>query len=199
MKTRTIWMGCLAALLLPTAAWTQGTPTRVGSWELSLGAGAGSLDGALRTFLGSGAPEYRFASSAIPGKGQATVIGRVGYHVSRNFGLTASGAIAKGSGMTFLSPSVGLVLTTNLDARTSPFLELTTGFTRIDGRNDRVTHSIWGLGVGGGVRYELGPELALRLDGQLRIEGYDEVPMTKSTAVQPVFSLGLSYFVGGRP
>ena len=58
--------------------------------------------------------------------------------------------------------------------------------------------AVWGFQTVFGVRHMVGKGLALRLEGRLEIEGYDEVPMTKSTVVNPLVTFGLSYFVGGR-
>ena len=156
------------------------------------------LDASLRDFLASGAPEYRFASSTTPGRGVPTVVARLGYNFTRNVGFSISGGAAKSSGVTYLTPAAALTFTGNLNAKTSPFLLIGTELTRISGINGRVTHSTWGAHAGLGIRSMVSEHLALRLEGQVRFEGYDEVPMTKKTAVNPVVTLGLSYFLGGR-
>ena len=202
MRNRLVMMAWIvAAGCLPAAAMAQSQLPAVrgdGSWELSLGGGMMFLDASLRDFLASGAPEYRFASSTTPGRGVPTVVARVGYNFTRNIGFSISGGAAKSSGITYLTPTAALTFTGNLNAKTSPFLLVGTEFTRISGLNSRVTHSTWGLHAGLGVRSMVSDNLALRLEGQLRFEGYDEVPMTKHTVVNPVVTLGLSYFVGGR-
>lgn len=156
------------------------------------------LDTALRDFLASGAPEYRFAGSASPSRGVPTVVARLGYSFTRNVGFSIGGGVAKSSGVTYLTPSAALTFSGNLNAGTSPFLLIGTHFTRIGGGNDRLTHSTWGLHAGVGVRSMIGDNLALRLEGQLRFEGYNEVPMAKETVMNPVITLSLSYFLGGR-
>ncbi len=195
----TAW--ALATGVVPTVAMAQQQlpPVRGdGSWELSVGAGMLFLDASLRDFLASGAPEYRFASSATPGRGVPTIVARLGHNFTRHLGFSISGGAAKKAGITYLTPSASLTFTGNLNAKTSPFLLVGTEFTRISGRNSRVTHSTWGLHAGLGVRSMVSDNLALRLEGQLRFEGFDEVPMTKHSVVNPVVTLGLSYFVGGR-
>lgn len=191
----------LATGLMPTVALAQQQlpPVRGdGSWELSVGAGLLFLDPSLRDFLASGAPEYRFANSATPGRSVPTVVVRLGHNFTRHIGFSLSGGAAKKAGVTYLTPGASLTFTGNLNATTNPFLMVGTQFTRISGLNSRVTHSTWGLHAGVGVRSMISDNLALRLEGQLRFEGFDEVPMTKHTVLNPVVTLGFSYFMGGR-
>jgi outer membrane protein OmpA-like peptidoglycan-associated protein len=86
----------------------------------------------------------------------------------------------------------------NLNGSTSPFLMIGTELTRIEGDNERVTHSTWGALAGAGIRQMLSESLALRLEGRVRFEGYDEVPMSTHTVYNPVVTLGFSYFTRGR-
>lgn len=187
------------AIGVPVSAAAQQTAAahREGSWELSAGAGLLAVDASLRGFLGSGAPEYRFANTIKPGSTAGTVVLRLGYNFSPHIGVSIAGGAASSSGVTYLTPSAALTVTGNLNAKTSPFALIGTDFTRISGNNSRVTHSVWGLQAGLGVRHMIGEDLALRLEGRLQIEGYDEVPMSKSTVLNPVLTFGVSYFVGG--
>lgn len=179
------------------AAQQPAASHREGRWELSGGAGLTVVDASLRGFLGSGAPEYRFANSTTPGANVGTVVLRLGYNFSRHIGVSVAGATGSGAGVSYLTPSAAVTFTGNLNAKTSSFALIGTDFTRISGNNSRVTHSVWGLQTGLGVRHMVGDDLALRLEGMLQIEGYDEVPMTKKTVVNPVVTFGVSYFVGG--
>jgi outer membrane protein OmpA-like peptidoglycan-associated protein len=194
----------LLTVLAPALAIAQQQPARTaeprreGSWEFSLGGGMLFLDTALRDFLGSGAPESRFANVATPGRGTPTAVARVGYNFTRHLGLSVSAGGAVGSGITYLNPTEALTYTMNLNAKTSPFVLIGTELTRISGDNDRVTHSTWGAHAGLGVRHMVGEKLALRLEGRMRIAGYDEVPMRTHTTYSPLVNLGVSYFVGGR-
>lgn len=186
---------CLAA---PAASQDRPAAHRDGSWELSLGTGATFVDASLRGFLGSGAPEYRFANGPTLGSAVSVLMFRLGYNVSRRVGLSVASGVAGGDGVSYLTPSVALTFTPNLNARTSPFLLVGTEFTRISGNHDRVTHSVWGAHAGLGLRSRITDALALRLEGLLQMEGYREVPMTKRTVLNPTITLGLSYFIGGR-
>jgi outer membrane protein OmpA-like peptidoglycan-associated protein len=173
-------------------------PHREGSWEFSLGGGALFNDTALRDFLGSGAPESRFADRAVPSRATPTVVARVGYNISRHVGISVSAGGARGAGVTYLNPAAALTLTGDLNARTSPFLLIGTELTRINGENDRVTHSVWGATAGLGIRQMLSESFALRAEGRVQFAGYHEVPMRKETTFSPLAQLGFSYFVGGH-
>ena len=199
MGNRLVFAAWVLAVSGPASAVAQrpAAAERQGSWELSAGAGLKAVDGSLRGFLGSGAPEYRFANSTTPGATAATAVLRIGYNVSSHVGFSVAGGTASSSGVSYLTPSAAITFTGNLNAKTSPFGLIGTDFTRISGNNSRVTHSVWGFQAGLGVRHMVGEGLALRLEGRLEIEGYDEVPMTKSTVVNPLVTFGLSYFVGG--
>ncbi len=199
MRNRILMTAWALAVCLPTLAMAQQeTAHREGSWEFSLGAGYLFLDSGLRDFLASGAPEYRFASSASPASGAPLAVARVGYNFNSHLGLSVSGEAARGSGMTHYTPTGALTYTVNLNANTSPFLMIGTELTRIEGDNDRVTHSVWGALAGVGIRQMISDNLALRLEGRVRFENYDEVPMPDHTVYNPLVTLGLSYFTGGR-
>jgi len=200
MRNRILKSVWILAAFLPALVTAQQAPAvhREGSWEFSLGGGFMLLDAALRDFLGSGAPEYRFANTASPSRGIPLAAGRVGYNFTRNLGVSVSAGGALGSGVTYLTPTAAVTYTVNLNAKTSPFVLIGTEFTRITGNNDRVTHSTWGAGAGLGIRQFVGENLALRLEGRMRFEGYDEVPMRKNTTFSPVVTLGFSYFTRGR-
>ncbi len=199
MGNRLVQAAWALAMGWPLVAAAQPSPAahREGSWELSAGAGLMAVDASLRGFLGSGAPEYRFANSTKPGSTAGTVVLRLGYNFSPHIGFSVAGGAASSSGVTYLTPSAAITFTGNLNAKTSPFALIGTDFTRISGNNSRRTHSVWGLQAGLGVRHMIGEDLGLRLEGRLQIEGYDEVPMTKSTVLNPVLTFGVSYFVGG--
>jgi outer membrane protein OmpA-like peptidoglycan-associated protein/opacity protein-like surface antigen len=187
------WM---LALGVPTLARAQqAAPRGEGTWEYTVSGGVSMLDGALRGYLNSGAPEYRFATNA-PGLFVPTLVGRVGYNFSRHIGASVALAAAGGSGIRYLTLSGAGTYTWNLNAKTSPFVLVGTELTRIDGTNSRTTHATWGLAAGVGVRRMISEKLALRLEGRLRLEGYQE--LAAGDAWTSVFTLGLSYFVGGR-
>lgn len=190
------------ATLLPLSVSAQQPVHREGSWELSLGGGVMLLDRLLREYLGSRPANERFANSANPDGLAPTVVARLGHNFSPNFGISVSVGADRSEGVTHLTPTMATTFTGNLNARTSPFLILGTGLTRISGLNDRMTHSTWGLHAGVGIRHMLGERLALRLEGRLQAEGYDldNDPglRTRNTVYNPVITLGFSSFIGGR-
>ncbi|MEX0692413.1 MAG: OmpA family protein [Gemmatimonadales bacterium] len=193
----------LATLFASPATAQQPRPIdRTGSWEFSLGGGVMFLDADLRAFLGSGAPEFRFANTASPRQVTPTAVARVGYNFTPNLGFSVSGGGAIGSGVTYMTPTAAVTYTLNLNAKTRPFLLVGTGLTRISGNNDRVTHSTWGAHAGVGIRHFVGDNIALRLEGRMQFEGYDldndPTVRSRSTVSNPVVTLGVSYFVGGR-
>lgn len=199
MFKRLMMTACALAACMPTpVAGQQQTVHREGGWEFSLGAGYLFVDSSLRDFLGSGAPEYRFADSATPGSHTPLFVARIGYNFNSHLGLSVSGEAARGDGLKYYTPTAAITYNMNLNGNTSPFLMIGTELTRIEGGNDRVTHSTWGALAGAGIRQMLGESLALRLEGRVRFEGYDEVPMSAHTTYSPLVTLGLSFFTGGR-
>ncbi len=197
-RMMTVALALASCLAAPAAGQDRPAPRHDGGWEVSLGTGATFMDASLRAFLGSGAPEYRFANPTTPRSAVSTLTLRAGYNISRSVGLSFAGAMAGGEGVTYFMPSAALTVTSNLNARTSPFLLAGMGFTRISGLHDRITHSLWGIHGGVGMRSRISQAVALRIEGLVQLEGYREVPMSKRTVVNPLFNVGFSYFIGGR-
>lgn len=200
MSHRILKFAWALAVCLPTLALAQqgSDAHREGSWELSLGAGALSVDGALRGHLSQPLDGLRFTeTAAVPGRFALTAVARVGYNFNRHLGFSLTGGAARASGVTYLTPEGAVTYTWNLNAKTSPFLLGGLELTRIQGQNDRTTHSTWGAHVGIGVRHMIGENLALRLEGRVRLERFQERYFTKN-AYNDVVTLGISYFVGGR-
>jgi outer membrane protein OmpA-like peptidoglycan-associated protein len=208
MPNRILKSAWTLAMCLPTLAMAQQQPApppqamethREGSWELSLGGGFLFVDASLRNFLGQSYAGPRFANTATPSGGALTAVARVGYNFNRHFGFSVSGGGAMGSGVTYFTPAASVTYTVDLNAKTSPFVIVGTDLTRIMGQSSRITHSTWGAHAGLGIRHMVSEDLALRLEGRMRFEGYQEIFMSKTTVFNPVVTLGLSYFVGGRP
>ena len=183
---------------LPTLALAQQPAERGdGTWELSAGGGIKIMNSALRDFLASGSASNRFTTSATPGRLMPSVAIRLGHNFSRHFGFSLGAEGATGSGVKYLSPFAAITYTANLNARTSPFITAGTQFTRITGNNGRITHPTWGAHLGIGLRSMVSQKLALRLEGRMATEHYEDLPGEK--AAYPLFAtIGLSYFVGGR-
>jgi outer membrane protein OmpA-like peptidoglycan-associated protein len=199
VTNRSVRAAALLAACLPTLAAAQQPPAhREGSWEFSLGGGVLFVDPALRDFLGSGAPESRFATEPTPRRATPTAVARLGYNFNRHVGISVSGGGARGAGVTYLNPTGAVTFTSDLNASTSPFLMIGTELTRISGGNDRITHSTWGANAGLGVRQMIGRNTALRLEGRVQFAGFNEVPMARHTTYSPLAQLGFSWFAGGH-
>ncbi|HTD70846.1 MAG TPA: OmpA family protein [Gemmatimonadales bacterium] len=194
MSNRFLLAALTLAAFLPTLALAQAEPAqREGSWELSAGAGAMYLDGHLagalagRGFADSGSALKRLMPAAAV---------RLGYNFNNNIGFSIGTGGGLASGVKYLTPFAALTYTVNLNATTSPFLTAGTQFTRITG-NGRVTHPTWGAHFGLGVRHMVSEYLALRLEGRMGVEHYEQTP-GKKTAYNSIATLGFSYFTAGR-
>jgi outer membrane protein OmpA-like peptidoglycan-associated protein len=198
MRNRILTAACALAFVPGLAMAQNANPHRDGSWEFNGGVGASFLDKSLRDFLGSGAPEYRFATTASPSSVFPLGELRLGYHITPSFSVSGAATMATSSGITMFTPSGAISWTTDINATTAPFITIGTGMTRIAGANGRVTHSTWGGDAGVGIRHMMNDDIALRLEARAQVGGYREVPMSKNTAVNPLAIIGLSYFMGGR-
>ena len=194
MSNRFLLAALTLAAFLPTLALAQAEPAqREGSWELSAGAGAMYLDGHLagalagRGFADSGSALKRLMPAAAV---------RLGYNFNNNIGFSIGTGGGTASGVKYLTPFAALTYTVNLNATTRPFITGGTQFTRITG-NGRVTHPTWGAHFGLGVRHMVSENLALRLEGRMGIEHYEQTP-GKKTAYNTIATLGISYFTAGR-
>ncbi len=196
MRNRFLLAALTLVAGLPTLAMAQAMTAQrsEGSWELSLGAGALYVDGALASFLGS----TGFADNgAKPSRLVPAAVGRLGYNFNNNLGFSIGAGGATGSGVKYLIPFAAVTYTVDLNATTSPFLTAGTQFTRITG-NGRVTHPTWGAHGGLGVRHMVSENVALRLEGRIGFEHYDELSPGRRATYNSIATLGISYFFGGR-
>jgi outer membrane protein OmpA-like peptidoglycan-associated protein len=122
---------------------------------------------------------------------------RLGYNFSNNLGFSLGSGLAAGSGVKYLTPFGAITYTFNLNAKTSPFLTAGLQGTRISGENGTRTHPTWGAHAGLGIRSMVSEHLALRLEGRIAREFYQD-PASVKAAYLPVVTLGLSYFTRGR-
>ena len=196
-------MGAVAlAVFLPARALAQEQPAAAAtagphlehSWELSVGGSATYLDNALtqRLILAS----RPGISRLVPGG-----VVRLGYNVSRSWGLSVGTGVGYTNPVTVIQPFAALTWTPNIDAGTNPFLTAGAGATYSSwdhnfcaGGRCRIT------GIGGhlglGVRQMLGAKVALRLEVREQYEHYNPNSLPKA-AFQAIGTLGLSWFVGG--
>lgn len=194
--------GAVMAAAIPTLAIAQSGqmgmgPHRERSWEFGLSGGAQWIDNNLLDFLRSGQVEQRFTDAWNPKRLVPVAEARLGYNINRHIGISAGAAIAEGHGVRYLTPSGALTYTVNLNAKTSPFLLIATELTRINGENDRKTHSTWGAAAGVGLRHFFTERAALRMEGRMHFAGYKEVPMAKDKTFEPQALIGLTILVGG--
>ena len=199
MRDRILKGAWLLAVCLPTLALAQQQPAPrgEGTWEFSVGGGIKIMDQALLGYLASGSDSTRFTNSADPGRTMPGAALRLGYNFNRHLGVSVGTEVASGSGVKYLTPFAGLTWTGNLNAKTSPFITVGTQITRIDGSNGRVTHPTWGAHLGVGIRRMLSESWALRLEGRMAAEHYQELSESK-TAYPSFATIGVSYFTGGR-
>ena len=198
MRTTMIKCAITLASCVPTLALAQqpATVDRVQSWEFSFGGGVTVMDKDLLAALASGPATTRFTKSANPGRVLPTGVVRLGYNFSNNLGFSLGSGLAAGSGVKYLTPFGAITYTFNLNAKTSPFLTGGLQGTRISGQNNTRTHPTWGAHLGAGVRSMVSENLALRLEGRIAREFYQD-PDVKA-AYLPVVTLGISYFTHGR-
>ena len=203
MSNRILTAACVLIAALPVLTSAQQAASdskghREGSFEFTFAGGLQLQDDALRDFLGSGSPTSRFATSATPSNLLPSAEFRLGYNINRHLGVSVNGGAVTGSGVTYLSPSGAITFTTDLNARTSPFVLVGTELTRITGENDRMTHSTWGLHAGLGIRRMVSENLAVRAEARMLFAGYREMPMRSNSTTSPMLHVGLSYFTRGR-
>lgn len=195
------------AVCLPTLALAQ-RPTgahRDGSWELSVGGGLMTVDRALSynvlVPMGIQDPDPKFGRLFVPG-----IVGRIGYLFNRNLAVSFGAMAGKGRGATVISPFASLSATLDINAKTSPFVMVGFGATRFSTGSSTLftppqkVHETASYGghVGAGVRSMISDRLALRLEGRMQYEQYEE--LEPGPAYNGFASLGVSYFTsGGAP
>lgn len=181
------------AALLPFLALAQpASAQRERSWEFSLGGGFVRTDAALASFLGA----QGFANGPTANRIAPELTARLGYNWNNNVGYSIGITQAWSSGIKYVSPFAAVTYTVNLSARTSPFVSFGTQFTRITG-NTRKVHPTWGTRLGLGFRHMVSQRVALRLEGRMGLEHYEELPGAKS-AYTSILTAGLSIFTHGR-
>jgi outer membrane protein OmpA-like peptidoglycan-associated protein len=197
MRNRVSKSAWLLALCLPTLALSQQQPRGDGTWEFSAGGGVKMMDRPLLNFLASGSADTRFTNTLEPARYLPSIGARLGYNFSPHVGMSIGGEASNSAGVRYLTPFVALTLTSNLNAKISPFISIGSQFTRVEGLNERVTHPTWGAHFGAGIRSMISDHVALRLEGRMATEHFALLPGKK--AAYPAFAtLGLSYFVRGR-
>jgi len=156
-------------------------PHREGSWELSAGVGVMGLGKAI-------AGDYKF----YPGGSV-----RVGYNLNQSWNISAGTGVGFGtpsfpgaSSTYFVTPSVDLTWTPDINKATNPFLMIGGGLYA----QGKPSASQAGGHVGVGIRHMIGKAVALRVEGGLNV-----FQLNGETTGAGVATIGLSYFAGGGP
>jgi outer membrane protein OmpA-like peptidoglycan-associated protein len=148
---------------------------REGSIELSAGVGVNSFDGQVSA--------NRFGGAGFV---------RAGYNLTNMLGVSLGTGFGKILGHNVIPVFADVTYTFDLNKKLSPFVLAGLGITQISGSMT----STYGLHGGVGVRSFLGDNLALRAEGRMSYEHFNEVP---KAAFNGALSVGLSYFMGGGP
>ena len=150
---------------------------REGSFELSLSAGVNTFDKGVN-------PANQFGGAGYV---------RAGYNFSNTLGLSVGSGVGKITGHTVFSPFADLTYTFDLNKKFSPFILVGGGVTKIQD----VATGTYGVHAGLGVRSFLSDNMALRVEGRMQYEHFDE--HGGITAYNGAASAGLSFFMGGGP
>jgi outer membrane protein OmpA-like peptidoglycan-associated protein len=191
-----MWMGglALAAGLPALAAAQQNAPMagshREGSFELSVGAGGTYLDHQIQLLIGSGGVSN--PSRLAPGG-----VVRFGYNLSDQWNLSVGSGVGYGSTALVIQPFAAITWTTDLNARTSPFITLGGGMTTISWKGFRAT-SQYGGHLGLGVRHMLGESMALRVEVREQVDKFATAAFAKP-AFEGIGTLGFTWYLGGGP
>jgi outer membrane protein OmpA-like peptidoglycan-associated protein/opacity protein-like surface antigen len=200
MRNRILKSAWMLALCLPTVALAQqrpDVPRGEGTWEFSGGLGLKIQDRALSGFLASGSATTRFTNTTDPGRFMPAAALRLGYNFNRHLGFSLGTELAAGSGVKYVTPFAAITWTKDLNAKTSPFITFGNQVTRVIGQNDRLDHPSIGFHLGLGLRHMISENVALRVEGRMALEHYQDLPVTKSS-YPSMITIGLSYFTGGR-
>jgi outer membrane protein OmpA-like peptidoglycan-associated protein/opacity protein-like surface antigen len=149
---------------------------REGSFELSVGAGLNTFD-------------KQITANQFGGAGFL----RAGYNFTNALGVSVGTGVGKIDGHMVYAPFADLTYTFDLNQKFRPFFLVGAGITKIQ---DRAT-STYGAHLGAGVRSFLSDNLALRVEGRMGYEHFDEFGGIH--AYNGSASAGLSFFMGGGP
>lgn len=175
----------------PAARPAAAAAHREGSIELSVGGGVFAVDQALNGYL----DQVNIADPA-PGRFMFGGVGRLGYNLTSKLGLSVGSGFGVGNGASLLSPFGALTYTLDLNKKMSPFFTVGAGLTRFSGNSNKIT-ATYGAHAGVGIRSMLGENMALRVEGRMAYENYEE--NGGMTAFNGAATVGLSYFMGGGP
>jgi len=188
----------------PAAAPTQARPAaapaaargpqRQGSWEFTIAPAMFTVDQAFGGYLEAATimnPATQFMYGGYLG---------ITKNFSRSLGLQIGSGLGVGGDAMLANPNISLVWTKNLNSKFSFFIPIGFNVTRIANgsiTDDLRATSTYGFHGGLGVRSFIGANTALRIEGRMAYENFDESPD------EPVYNgmglIGLSFFMGGGP
>jgi outer membrane protein OmpA-like peptidoglycan-associated protein len=174
--------GCLPVLVLGQQ------PSRAGTFEVSVGAGAVYLDPQLRR-------QIQVTDSGVGRVAPAGEV-RLGYNLGQMWNVSVGSSVGYVSPALVLLPFVAISWTPDIDARTSPFVTIGAGGSRTSWRGYRAT-SKFGANVGVGVRQMLGARMALRLEARGQYEHYADAAAIPNAVFNGAGTVGISWFLGG--
>ena len=161
---------------------------RNGAWEISISPALFSIDKALLGALSNSAtdPFDLGSDGRFLFGGHARIGKQLGAHLNINAGL----GFGTGMGGSLMQPSVGFTYTTNINSNFNFFIPIAFQVTKIsDGYTAR-----YGASGGLGFRAHLSDNVALRVEGRMAYEDYEELP---DPAYNGMGAVGLSFFMGG--
>jgi outer membrane protein OmpA-like peptidoglycan-associated protein len=169
-------------------------PQRGGSWEFTIAPAFFTVDQAL-----NGSLDARNIVDDNPSQFMYGGYLGITKNFSRNLGLQIGSGLGVGNGAMLANPNISLVWTSNLNNKFSFFIPVGFNMTRIgqdDIMSDTRATSNWGAHAGLGIRSFLSGNVALRLEGRMAYEDWEE---TQDAAFNGMGLLGLSFFMGGGP
>jgi len=174
----------------PRPAAPAAVAHREGSFEFGLGAELFTIDQAFNYVLVANGVADPNPSRIMFGGGL-----RAGYNFTQNIGLSLGAGLGTGNGATLIAPFAALTYTFDLNKKFSPFVEVGGDMPRFSGNSTHVTAKYGAFG-GVGVRYFLSPTMALRVEGRMAYDKFDE---SSDAAFNGTAHVGLSWFMGGGP
>jgi len=160
---------------------------RNGAWEFTIGPAILTVDQALASNLAA-----RGALDPNPGRIMFGGHARFGKQLGQNFGISVGAGYFTGQGGTAIQPTVNLTYTTNINSDFNFFIPIGAQLTKF---TDGFT-ATYGFSGGLGIRKMMGSSMALRIEGRMAYENYDELP---DPAFNGTGTAGLSFFFGGGP
>ena len=177
----------------PPAAARPAGPHRQNAWEFTIQGALFSVDKAFN----SNVLATRGIADPAPGQFMYGGHAQLTKNLSSHMGLGIGAGFGTGNGATTIQPSLDLTWTSNINKSFGFFIPVGANLSQFKGNGTHVT-STYGFHGGLGFRAFLSPSTALRIEGRMAYEKYDD-----SETTEPVYNgqgrAGLSFFFGGAP